>query len=190
MQFNQLANKTSVTKTQQALETKGYAVSLLQDGTAALAQIKEIIPEGASVMSGSSVTLEQIGYKKFLESGKHQWVDLHGKITAEADPKKRMQLRRESVFADYYLGSVHALVENGEFVVASNTASQLPHVVFTSPNLIFVVSTKKIVPNLEEAMKRLEEYVVPLEDKHMQDLYTVNWDMKKKQWIAMIEHWR
>jgi hypothetical protein len=48
-----------------------------------------------------------------------------------------------------------------------------PHVVFTSKNLIFVVGAQKIVPNLAEAMKRLEEYVIPLEEKHMQEKYKV-----------------
>ena len=57
--------------------------------------------------------------------------------------------------------------------IASNTGSQLPHIVFTSPNLIFVVSTKKIVPTLADAMNRLMEYVVPLEDKHMKEKYGV-----------------
>ena len=65
------------------------------------------------------------------------------------------------------------MTEIGEFIIASNTGSQLPHIVFTSPNLIFVVSTKKIVPTFSEAIKRLEDYVVPLEDKHMMEKYGV-----------------
>jgi hypothetical protein len=73
------------------------------------------------------------------------------------------------VLADYYLGSVHAVAETGELVIASNSGSQLPHIVYTSPNLIFVVSTKKIVPTLEDARRRLREHVVALEDKRMME---------------------
>jgi hypothetical protein len=80
-------------------------------------------------------------------------------------------LRKQAVLSDYYLGSVHALAETGEFIIASNSGSQLPHIVFTSPNLIFVVGTQKIVPTLADAMKRLEEHVIPLEDKHMMVAY-------------------
>jgi hypothetical protein len=43
--------------------------------------------------------------------------------------------------------------------------------VYTSEHLIYVVSTKKIVPSLDDGMKRLTEFVVPLEDKHMQEKY-------------------
>jgi len=158
-------------KTTKALEDKGYEVAVVGTASEAIAKIKEIIPDGASVVNGSSVTLEQIGYVDYLQSGKHPWVDLHAKVAEESDKAKRDKLRRESVLSDYYLGSVHALVENGEFIIASNTASQLPSVVYTSQNLIFVVSTKKIVGNFDEGMKRLTEHIVPLEDKHMKELY-------------------
>lgn len=179
MNYTDLASAPSLEKTKSALKEKGYDVITVENGADALAKIKELIPSGASVMNGSSVTLEQIGYKEYLESGKHPWVDLHAKVTAEDDKEKRAKLRKESVLSDYYLGSVHAMTEDGQIVIASNTGSQLPHVVFTSPNLIFVVSTKKIVPDLAEAFKRLEEHVVPLEDKHMLGLYNVHTALNK-----------
>jgi L-lactate utilization protein LutC len=69
------------------------------------------------------------------------------------------------------LGSVHALTSSGEFVIASNTGSQLPHVAFTSPNLIFIVSTKKIVSTLDQALNRLTKYVIDLEDQRMMNAY-------------------
>ena len=124
-------------------------------------------------MNGSSVTLEQIGFVSFLQSGEHGWNNLHEAILAEKDPAKQSALRKQAVLSDYYLGSVHALAQTGEFVIASNTGSQLPHIVFTSPNLIFVVSTKKIVPTLADAMTRLEQHVVPLEDEHMKQKHGV-----------------
>ncbi len=87
------------------------------------------------------------------------------------DPVKKAELRRQSALSDYYLGSVHAVTEGGELVFASNTGSQLPHIVFTSPNLILVVSTQKLVKDVPEAFKRIEEHIIPLEDVHMQQKY-------------------
>ena len=124
-------------------------------------------------MNGSSRTLEQIGFVDYLKSGKHGWNNLHEAILNEKDKAKQAILRKQSVISDYYLGSVHALVETGEFVIASNSGSQLPYLVFTSPNLILVVSDKKIVPTLKEAMKRLEKHVIPLEDKSIREKYGV-----------------
>ena len=52
---------------------------------------------------------------------------------------KQGKLRRESCLAEYFLGSIHAVTEQGEIIVASNTGSQLPSYVFTSNNVIWVV---------------------------------------------------
>ena len=173
MEYDTLASKEVVEKVIEALGKRNIEAFAVSDGASALSKIKELIPKGASVMNGASVTLEQIGFVDYLKSGEHGWNNLHEAILAEKDQAKQALLRKQAVLSDYYLGSVHALAETGEFVVASNTGSQLPHIVFTSPNLIFVVSTKKIVPTLPDAMNRLMEYVIPLEDKHMREKYGV-----------------
>lgn len=168
MSYTDLATPETLQKTVQALTAKGYVVQVLSSGAQALAAIQALIPPGASVMNGSSTTLKQIGYLDYLAANEHPWNDLHAKIAAENDETKRQELRRQSVLSDYYLGSVHALTESGDMLIASNTGSQLPHVVSTSPHLIFVVSTKKIVTDVPAAIRRIEEHVVPLEDERMQ----------------------
>lgn len=171
MDYNKLATPEQVAATVTALKAKSINVIVVKDKSEALETIKKLIPSGVSVMNGASVTLEQIGFVEYLKTGKHGWNNLHEAIVTEKDPAKQAVLRKQSVLSDYYLGSVHALVQNGEFIIASNTGSQLPHIVFTSTNLIFAVSTKKIVPTLGDALKRLEEYVVPLENDHMKQKY-------------------
>lgn len=165
MNYDTLATKEVVTKTVEALNANGIEAFVVEKGADALEKIKELIPKGASVMNGASRTLDQIGYLEYLKAGQHGWNNLHESILSESDKAKQAVLRKQSVLSDYYLGSVHAVTESGESVIGSNTGSQLPHIVYTSPNLIFVVSTKKIVPTLTDAMKRLEEHVQPLEDK-------------------------
>jgi hypothetical protein len=171
MEYNTLATTDIITKTSEALKEHGIEPIVVATGKDALEKIKELIPEGVSVMNGTSATLEQIGYIDYLKSGEHPWKNLHADILAETDPEKQKMLRKYSVVSDYYLGSVHALVQTGELIIASNSGSQLPHITYTSPNIIFVVSTKKIVATLEEGMKRLKEHVFPLEDKRITALY-------------------
>ncbi len=179
MKYNILAEKESIQKTIEGLRTRNIEAFLVENGNEAIEKIKEFIPAGASVMNGSSVTLEQIGFVEYLKSDTHGWNNLHKAILAEKDPAKQSLLRKQSVLSDYYLGSVHGLAETGEFVIASNSGSQLPHIVYTSPNLIFVISTKKIVPTLSEAINRLETYVLPLEDAHMKGKYGVGTTINK-----------
>src|SRR3989338_4402628 len=139
MNYEKLATKETVSKTAEKLLANNIEVFTVENGAEALAKIKELIPKDASVMNGSSRTLEQMGFVEYLKSGKHGWNNLHATIVAEKDKAKQSALRKQAVLSDYYLGSVHALMETGEFLVASNSGSQLPHVVFTSKNLIFVV---------------------------------------------------
>jgi hypothetical protein len=144
-----------------------------------LEKIKELIPRGASVMNGSSTTLNEIGFVDYLKSGEHGWNNLHENIINEKNPVKQASLRKQALLSDYYLGSVHALTQEGEMVIGSNTGSQLPHIVYSSINLIFVVSTKKITANLDQALKRLHEHVIPLEDKRMQIAYGMGTNLSK-----------
>jgi L-lactate utilization protein LutB len=173
MEYNKLATKEITEKVIAELAKRNVEAFMVGSGLEALEKIKELIPTGASLMNGASVTLEQIGFVDYLKGGAHPWKNLHDGVIAETDAEKKILLRKHAVLSDYYLGSVHALAETGEFVIASNSGSQLPHIVFTSPNIIFVVSTKKIVPTLTDAMKRLYEHVIPLEDKHMMEKYGV-----------------
>ena len=55
--------------------------------------------------------------------------------------------------------------------IASNTGSQLAGYVAGAAQVVWVVSTKKIVPDLEEAIKRIYEYTYPLEDLRAQEAY-------------------
>jgi hypothetical protein len=171
MNYTELASKTVLDSTMSALTANNFLPEVLATKEDALLRIKELIPSGASVMNGASRTLEQIGYVDYLKSGRHGWDNLHDAILAEKDPAEQAKLRKHSVVSDYYLGSVHALTQTGEMVISSNSGSQLPHLAYTSPNLVLVVSTEKITPTLMDAFERLQNHVVPLEDERMKAAY-------------------
>ena len=168
--FDSLASADVISKTEKRLTRKGFLSETAATGAEALQRIKKLIPAGASIMNGSSRTLEEIGFVKYLKEGKHNWKNLHKIILEEKGTEKQALLHKQSVLSDYYLGSVHALTENGELVIASNSGSQLPHLAFTSPNIILIVGTQKITSNLDGALKRLNEYVFPLEDARMKNV--------------------
>lgn len=170
MSYDTMPEASIIEKTANAIGERGIEVIVVENGADALAKIKEFIPAGASVNNGSSTTLRQIGFIDFLKDNQHGWNNLHEAIVLEKDPEKQAVLRKEAVFSDYYLGSVHAVAQTGELIIASASGSQLPHIVFTSQNLIFVVGTQKITPTYDDAIKRIREYVVPLEDVRMKEV--------------------
>jgi len=169
MDYHTLASKESIIKTAAALGSNGIETSVVDTKEAALEEIKKLIPQGASVMNGSSRTLEEIGYVEVLKSGTHGWNNLHAAILVETDNTKQAALREQAVFSDFYLGSAHAVTEEGELLIASGSGSQIPPLSFTAKNIIIVAGAQKIVPVLADAFDRLKTYVYPLEDKRMKD---------------------
>jgi len=153
MDFNQLATKETVEQVIENLKNRGITAILVETKEQALEKIKELIPEGMSIMTGSSTTLDQIGFTDLLISKNHPWKNLKDEILNESDTQKRNELRKNSVLADYFLGSVHAVTKDGEILVASASGSQIPSYAFSSDNVIWVVSTKKIVNNLDKAFQ-------------------------------------
>jgi LUD domain len=74
-------------------------------------------------------------------------------------------MRMQGTLAEYFLGSVNAIAETGELVFASATGSQLPAYAYSSRNVIWVAGAQKIAPTLEDALRRIREYVLPMEDQ-------------------------
>lgn len=167
MNYTNLATPEVIEKTIESLKARNIEALLVNTKEEALEKVKSLISAGASVNNGSSRTLEEIGLIEYLKGDAHGWNNLHGAVAVEKDPVKKAELRNQSVFAEYYLGSLHALSQNGEIVIASASGSQVPSLAFTSKNIILVVGTQKITANLEAAITRLREYVFPLEDQRM-----------------------
>ncbi|MFA5932288.1 MAG: lactate utilization protein [Candidatus Paceibacterota bacterium] len=168
--FDVLVSKEVIEQTKASLTEKGFLPIFVETGEEALAKIKELIPAGVSVMNGSSRTLEEIGFVDYLKGDTHGWNNLHQNILEEKDPTKQAVLRKHAVLSDYFLNSAHALTQNGELVIASASGSQLPHLTFTSGNIIFVIGAQKIIANLDEALVRINDYVFPLENARMKEV--------------------
>lgn len=179
MAYDILAPKDTVTKTIDALAAHNFHAEVVASREEALARVKELIPAGASVMNGSSRTLEEIGFVEYLKAGEHGWDNLHEGILKEQDPAEQAKLRRKSTVSDFYLGSAHAVTEEGELFFASNSGSQLPHLAFSSPNVILVVGTHKIVPTLADVEARMQDRILPLEEVNMQQKYGVGTSWNK-----------
>ncbi len=162
--WNALPSPDIVKKTAEAVEARGIRVLIAEDGDEALARLKNLIPPGSEVMNGSSTTLIEIGYQDLLESGKSGWKDLHAAVTAEDDAVKRLELRRRSVSAEYFISGANAIAQSGEIVACDATGSRVGAWPFAAKNLILVAGINKIVPFLPDAILRVWEYAYKLED--------------------------
>lgn len=153
------------------LEASGFDVVVVEDGAAALAELKDRIPAGASVMDGHSTTLEQIGFMEYLLEGDHNWENVHADVYGIDDDAERQRARREAQASDYFLGSVNAVAATGELVAADASGSRIGAYPFAAEKLVLVAGTNKIVADLDAALDRLEGVAFPLENARAEDAY-------------------
>jgi hypothetical protein len=146
-----------------ALQGNNVDVRVVATGEEARRLVLELVPEGAEVHSGKSKTLEDLGLSQDLfESGRYDSVRAR---TMPMDRKTQGREIRKLVAApDYMLGSVHAVTEDGDLVVVSASGSQLGPYASGAGKLILVVGSQKIVRDLDGALRRIDDHVLPYED--------------------------
>lgn len=159
-----------IKQAQESLTANGFEVYYAADRMAAKSLILELLPLTAEVMNMTSKTLQDVDVVKVItESG--QYNALHPKVL-KLDLKTQMRENKimRSV-PDWAIGSVHAVTLDGHLVIASATGSQLPAYVYGANHVILVVGSQKIVATIEDAFKRIYEYVLPLESDRLMKAY-------------------
>lgn len=168
--WNELANDKAVARTIESLKTNGINSLVVENAEQAKIKVLEIIPLGSEVMNMTSVTADSISLTSEInESGKFDSVkNKLSKMNRETDGKL---MQMTGAAPEWTVGSVHAVTEDGKVMVASNTGSQLGAYSYGANHVIWIVGTQKIVKNLDEGFKRIEEYVLHLESKRARKAY-------------------
>jgi hypothetical protein len=153
-----------------ALTAHGFTVETLDDVAAARARIRALIPQGASVFTGASETLRLSGIEADINaSGRYDAI--RPRVLAMDRATEADAIRRLLASPDVAVGSVHAVTETGSLVIASGSGSQLPGYAGGAARAIWIVGAQKIVPDLETALRRVEEHCLPLESARTQAAY-------------------
>lgn len=182
MNWEQLPSEEIIEKTAENMRARNFNVRIVNTKEDALKELNLTIPEGSSIMNGSSTTLEEIGMIEKLQN-ENIWNNLHEPIFKEEDASARNKLYRESLLADYYMASPNAITEDGIIVAVDRTGSRTGAFPFAAKHLVLVSGTNKITKDLNSAMQRIREYVLPLEDKRAQKAYGTGSEIGK--WVIM-----
>ena len=171
-QWNTIASDATIEKTITALKTNGINAVVVATKEEAKAKVMELIPQKSEVMTMTSKTLEETGIDALINtSGQYDGVKPRLYALDRATQGKQMQ--QMGATSDYSVGSVHAVTEDGKVVIASATGSQIPGYAYGSSHVVFVVGAQKLVKSLDDAMKRVDEYVLPLESERAKKAYGV-----------------
>jgi L-lactate utilization protein LutC len=176
--YDQLASEADIATTVEALTANGFDVQVFETKEEAKKAVIAMVPKGSEVFTGTSVTLDDTGIGEVLNGP--DYVSLRNKMMAlwgQEDKKKDM--KRMVAAPDVMLNSVHAITRDGKLMIASATGSQLPNDAYGADKVIFVVGAQKLVSDVADGIKRIEEHSVPLEDVRAQAAYGVHTNFRK-----------
>ncbi len=176
--FAELADDKRIERAAKALEAHGIHTIIADNGDEARRMFFELVPEGSEVFLGASVTLQALNIQKEIDkSGRYD--SLRPKIFSMDRATQSREIRKLSGAPDFAAGSVHAITENGSIMIASKTGSQLGPYASGAGKIVWVAGAQKIVKDINEGFRRIEEYCYPLENEHMHQLYNDNTSINK-----------
>ncbi|PIR42545.1 hypothetical protein COV25_02225 [candidate division WWE3 bacterium CG10_big_fil_rev_8_21_14_0_10_35_32] len=169
-QWEKLADGETLKKVATSLKDNNIEVIVVENGEEARKRAMELLPKGAEVMTMSSLTLDTIGVAKEInESGNYNAV--RPKLMNMDRKTKGLEMQKMGAAPEWAVGSVNAIIESGQILIASATGSQLSAYVYGSTHVVWIVGTQKIVKNLDLGFRRVNEYAFPLEDTRARKAY-------------------
>lgn len=170
--WSSTASQILIDKTVAALKINGIEAIVVEDAVEAKREALKILPKGVEVLTMTSVTVDALGLAKEInESG--DYVSLRIKLNGMDRNTDGLEMQKIGAAPSWSVGSVHAVTTDGEVVIASNTGSQLGAYAYGSEHVLWMVGTQKIVESLADGLKRVDEYVLPLESERAKIAYGV-----------------
>jgi L-lactate utilization protein LutC len=165
-EFTAPASQAQLEQLAQRMRDRNFEVVIVETGQQAKAEVMARIPKGSEVHSAKSKTLEDIGvFKELMESQDYDF--LRRKSMKMDRNTQAREMRKLLAAPDIMVGSAQAVTEAGQLVAASASGSQMGPYSAASGHLILVIGSQKIVPDLETALRRINEHVTPYEDARL-----------------------
>ena len=167
VESRRLADGPAIQRTVEALTARGMEAVLVPSGQAAMEKLLEMVPEGSEIFDSTSETLDYIGFSEYVKSNP-RYRNVRDAVDLESDPAKRRELHRMATVAEYIIGSVQAIAETGEVLVASGSGSQIGAYAYGAKYVILVAGTQKICPTLSDALARVRGFTLDKHDQWLQ----------------------
>ncbi len=144
-----------IERTMENLKKNRMGAYYVQSAAEVVPLVDRLCRPGETVAVGGSMTLFECGVIDHLNSGKYRHLDRYAK---DADIA---QVMRDAFFADTYLTSTNALTETGELYNVDGNGNRVAAMLFGPRQVIVVAGYNKIVADMEEAVRRVEQVAAP-----------------------------
>lgn len=158
MDVRQMRNEVLGKRVVQALESRNMEAYYVETKEEAVKKALELIPKGSSISMGGAASVKECGLYDAVSSGDYVFYDRDRVNTQEE--KEEIALRAFS--ADWFLGSVNAMSENGVFINIDGNANRVAAYAYGPKNVLLIVGMNKIVKTEADAMSRARNEAAPV----------------------------
>ena len=142
-----------------AMQRRHFDAYYCATASEAKAKVNELIPEGASVTWGGTMTVRDMDIPKMLQERGTLKVWDRDKVET---PEEKQEMYLRAFQADYYLSSANAITEDGVIVNIDGNGNRVAAITWGPQHVIFVVGMNKVAQDPEAALKRARSTAAPI----------------------------
>lgn len=143
-------NDLKIRELMTVLKKRKFGVAYAKDRYEAREIVADMLPEGAKIAVGGSVTLQETGILDEIRKPVYNFID---RFNAKSFDEE-LDLYREGFMADFLVSSTNAITMGGQLVNIDCTGNRTSQIAFGPKRVIIVAGVNKIVDNVEAGLKR------------------------------------
>jgi L-lactate utilization protein LutB len=143
----------------EALAANGMESFVAAGREGALEIALTLIPKGATVGLGGSLTVREVGLLEALKDGDYT---LHDQYREGIGREESMRIRKAGTQADCFVSGSNAITCDGKLVNVDGLGNRLAGFCFGPGKVIIVAGRNKIVPDLDAALNRVRNVAGPI----------------------------
>jgi hypothetical protein len=168
--FSKPASEERIKRVSESLVQNNIEVHVVDTASDARALLEKLLPLDKEIFTSSSETVRLSGIDQLINGPNSQFRSVRKEL-AKLDPATQFRQQvKLGATPDVVVGSVHAVTESGQVLVASASGSQIAPYVAGAEKVFWVVGSQKLVKDLKAGLRRIELYSYPMEDARMHEV--------------------
>ena len=184
--FSRPASEGSIEEAEDPLRRTGSTTKIVNTPEDARDFVIGILPENKEIFTSSSETVRLSGIGDVINTS-GRFISLRKRLSVMDPVTQSMEMQKLGAAPDIVVGSVHAVTEAGQILVASATGSQLGPYSASAGKAIWIIGSQKVVPDMRTALRRIFLYSYPMEDVRARHASGRPSSVSKMLWIEIRE---
>ncbi len=144
----------TIIKNLEKRQMEGYYCATSKE---AVEKALELMPEGASIAWGGSMTLSETGLMDAIRGGNYEIIDRE----SAKSPEEQRKLYGKICCSDYFLMSTNAITLDGELVNIDGRGNRVAFLCFGPQNVVILAGMNKVVSDVQSGMQRVRDVASP-----------------------------